>query len=440
MGLGLLGRGVGDAKFLAEEGAELIVTDLKTKEQLADSFKELEQFSNIEFVLGEHRLKDFENRDMIIKAAGVPLDSKFIAEAKKNEIPVEMDASLFARLALAGREGGVEMIGVTGTRGKTTTTMLIYEIARKHFESTTKEVYLGGNIRGTATLPLIRKVKAGDVVVMELDSWQLQGFGEAHISPHISVFTNFMDDHLNYYGGDRKLYFRDKANIFLSQTKDDYLVVGDNLAIEIVKEFGSDLRTKLLRARREKVPSDWNIKLRGEHNLDNIACAIEVGEILGATPEEMREAVESFRPVAGRLQFEKNYHGIYFYNDNNSTTPDATIVGLKALSFKRNTVLIMGGNDKNISMERLIDLIPLYCKAVVLLGGTGTDRIRDRMFKLGDIQVVEEKTLLGSVKHALLLATKGDNILFSPAFTSFGMFKNEYDRGDQFNKIVAELP
>jgi UDP-N-acetylmuramoylalanine--D-glutamate ligase len=184
MGLGILGRGLGYTKFLAECGADLTVTDLKTKKELVTSVKVLSKYKGIKFVLGKHRLEDFRNRDMIIKAAGVPLDSIFIKEAKKNKIPVEMDVSHFAKCAPE-----VMIVGVTGTRGKSMTTALIYEILSafakasagqgkpiNKFWANKPRVFLGGNVRGVATLPLLEKVKAGDILVCELDSWQLQGF------------------------------------------------------------------------------------------------------------------------------------------------------------------------------------------------------------------------------------------------------------------------
>ncbi len=437
MGLGLLGRGLGDVRFLAEEGAELVVTDLKTKEQLADSLKSLDGLANITYVLGEHRLKDFQDRDMIVKAAGVPLDSPYIAEARKNNIPIEMDASLFAKLTI-----GVTIVGVTGTRGKTTTTSLIYEIAKRHFEGTHTKVFLGGNIRGTATLPLIREVKAGDVMVLELDSWQLQGFGEAKISPHISVFTNFLDDHLNYYKGDRNLYFEDKAQIFLHQTKGDVFVCDDAIAIEVIKRYGADFKGALIKSKTAKIPLDWKPHIRGEHNRENIALAIEAGKALGATMEEIREAIERFRGVPGRLEFLVNYKGIYFYNDTTATTPDATFAGLKTLSFNKNVILIMGGADKGLNMDKLIHALPEYTKEVILLTGTnttGSERIKEVLLNFPSIKLVLATSLSGAVTHALSSAEKGDVVLFSPAFASFGMFKNEYDRGDRFNEIVSSL-
>ena len=138
MGLGILGRGVNVAKFLAERGAELTITDLKTEEQLASSLKKLSQFSNIKYVLGKHELTDFAGKDMIIKAAGVPLDSIYIAEARKNDIPIEMDASLFVKLA-----EGVVIVGVTGTRGKSTVTHLIYEILKEAFKKQNEKFFSG---------------------------------------------------------------------------------------------------------------------------------------------------------------------------------------------------------------------------------------------------------------------------------------------------------
>src|SRR5579872_2717962 len=208
MGLGLLGRGVGDARFLARHGAELIVTDLKSAEQLHESVAALKEFPTITYRLGEHRLEDFRDRDLIVKAAGVPLNSPYIAEAKKRGIPVRMSADLFAEFA------GVPIVGVTGTRGKSTVTHMLGRI----LQQAERAVLLGGNVRGISTLAQLNAVTPDTIAVLELDSWQLQGFGEARLSPQVAVFTTFFPDHMNYYGDDMRAYFADKANIFLNQT------------------------------------------------------------------------------------------------------------------------------------------------------------------------------------------------------------------------------
>ncbi len=441
MGLGLLGKRLGDIAFMAEMGAKVLVTDLKSARELAPSIKKLKKYKNhakgrasIKYVLGEHRMEDFKNCDFVLKGQGVALDSPYIKYAKKNGIPIEMDESLFAKLAPE-----VKIIGVTGTRGKTTTTVLIYEILKE----AGIRVHLGGNIRGTAALPLLKDVRDGDYVVFELSSWQLQGLGEAKISPHISVFTNFMPDHMNYYGSTEltiskamQKYFEDKSYIFKFQKKDDVLILGSSMR-NVVK----NIKSKKIFADIKHIPKSWHINLPGKHNLENIACAIEVARVLKIDEEIIKKVIKHFNPVSGRLEFVKNIKGIDIYNDNNSTTPEATQVALLALgeiiSKKQNIILIMGGADKNLELKRLIENINKYVKALILIPGNGTDRLLSgKKLKIENYKV---KNLDEAVKKSMNLASQKDIILFSPAFTSFGMFDNEYDRGDQFMKIVKTL-
>ncbi len=424
MGLGLLGRGVGDAEFMAKLGADLIITDLKSAEELKPSLERLKRFPTITVHVGGHQLEDFRDRDFILKAAGVPLDSLFIAEARRKGIPIEMDASLFSKLAPP-----ITVIGVTGTRGKSTTAALIYEILK----DAGKRVFLGGNIKDVATLPLLEKVLEGDFVVLELDSWQLQGFGESMISPHIAVFTTFLPDHMNYYNGDMQTYFSDKANIFKFQKPGDHLVVGEDIA----DKFDWSDAGEVLVAHRAGVPRDHMVHLPGGHNRLNAACAIAVAKLLGIrTVKGTRAAFNRFAGLAGRLELKRMVNGVTYYNDSNATTPDATIAGLRAIgdSHKKKIVLIMGGSDKGLNMSALIDEIPNYCKQVLLLPGSGTTKIKD-----GLPDAIPAVDLKDAVLKAKGLVVEGDIVLFSPAFASFGLFKNEYDRGEQFNKILTEL-
>ncbi|MBI2631147.1 UDP-N-acetylmuramoyl-L-alanine--D-glutamate ligase [Candidatus Nomurabacteria bacterium] len=444
VGLGLLGKRLGDIAFLAENGAKVLVTDLKTEKELAPSIKKLKKYNlprngrgNITYVLGEHRLEDFDSCDFVLKGQGVPLDSRYIKYADSKGIPIEMDESLFAKLAPK-----VKIIGVTGTRGKSTTTILIYEILK----ASGMRVHLGGNIKGTAALPLLNVVKDWDVVVFELSSWQLQGFGEAKISPNISVFTNFMPDHMNYYKDNLKEYLKDKSYIYKFQKKparnaahsaaggDNVLVLGPSLKGKI-----RDIKGKLLTANIKNIPKTWKIKLKGKHNLENIACAIEVARVLKVKEEIIRKTVENFKAVSGRLELVKTVKGIEIYNDTNSCTPEATSVALQALGSKnKNIVLIMGGSDKNLDFKSLLKDIKKYAKAVVLLPGNGTNRIIKDLKKT-KVSVYEEKNLKDAIEKSLGLASRQDILLFSPAFASFNMFKNEYDRGEQFMKIIKSL-
>ncbi|MBI2048001.1 MAG: UDP-N-acetylmuramoyl-L-alanine--D-glutamate ligase [Parcubacteria group bacterium] len=433
IGLGVLGRGVGDAEFLAECGAELIVTDLKSEKELSESVERLKKYKNIAFVLGEHRMEDFKNRDMVITSAGTPLDSPYIAEARKNNIPVEMSTALFAALS------GAYIIGVTGTRGKTTVAHLLYEILQK----VGKKVFLGGNVRGVSTLAMLKEVKRGDYAVLELDSWQLQGFGVRKISPNMAIFTNFMPDHMNYYGGDMRAYWKDKEHIFAHQTENDYLITTNKIT-RYIEEFDMKRHIKGKVVIAEEFPKNWRLKILGEHNKQNCAIAIAAARTLSIPDEIIREIVEHFSGVSGRLEFLREVHGVKIYNDTTATTPDATIAALEALAPRQNSgqnqnkkiVLILGGADKGLDMSGLIKEIPKYCGKVILLPGTGTDNLR---FKNADLRFKNVKNLKEAVHEAMNEAKKGDIILFSPAFASFGLFKNEFDRGEQFCNIVSEL-
>lgn len=425
MGLGLLGRGIGDARFLAESGAILTVTDLKTSEELKTSINALEDYPDITFVLGRHRVEDFVNADLVIKGAGVPRDNEYISAAREAGVSVKMSTSLFAELSPA------TIIGVTGTRGKSTTTHLVYDILRK----AGKNVFCGGNVRGVSTLSHLPESTPDEIAVLELDSWQLQGFGEAHISPHIAGFTTFMRDHMNYYKNDEKQYLEDKANIFLYQTDNDYLVLGPQVKDLISDTYGEKIQSQIYCVEPTDVS---NPSLLGEHNRANVAVAKQIALLCGIKEGVINRAIEDFDGVPGRLQKVGEIHGVTIYNDTTATTPDATIAAIKALGEKQNIVLIMGGADKGLDMSPLIDEIGNTCKWVVLLAGTGTDRVRGDLEKM-NIGVRDVANMNEAVRDAFQLADKGDVVLLSPGFASFGLFKNEFDRGDQFMDAVERI-
>jgi len=422
MGLGLLGRGVGDAKYLAECGAELIVTDLKTREQLAESVVQLESFPHITFILGEHRFEDFRNRDFILKAAGVPFDSPYIAEAGKNNIPIRMSADLFAEIS------GVLCIGVTGTRGKSTVAHMVHAILKE----AKKAVLLGGNVRGISTLALLKEVTPEQIAVLELDSWQLQGWGGAKISPHIAIFTTLYPDHLNYYHDDLDAYLTDKANIFLCQTAEDTLILGAQCAPTIIDRYGEKIVSKTRVVDMSKLPDTWVLRIPGLHNRYDAALALAAVRACAIPDEVSRRALESFAGVPGRLERIAEVKGVTVYNDTTSTTPEATLAALSALD-PAHTVLIMGGTDKGLDMGALLLKLG-EVKRVILLAGTGTSRVLEF---LPNASVFDD--LGKAVREAFVSTETGDTILFSPAFTSFGMFKNEFDRGDQFTALVQAL-
>lgn len=436
MGLGLLGRGVGDALFLAECGADLIVTDLKTEEQLRESVNQLKNFPNVTFTLGEHKLEDFEGRDVILVAAGVPDNSPYIAHAREMGARLTQSAALFAELTK------MPIIGVTGTRGKSTTSAMIHHVLQV---VTGEEIIYGGTVRGVSNLQLLKKAKEDSLAVFELDSWQLQGFGWANISPQIAVFTNFMEDHLNYYQTDGRTkeeamnaYFADKANIFIHQEDSGTLITTPEV-FDRAKRYAQGknitIGQEVVLVDPSVLPEDMLLSMPGEHNRMNAALAYEALKAVSLPDEEIFEGLASFPGVEGRLQLVTEVNGVKIYNDNNATTPTATARGIESVAQGTNVILLCGGTDKGIDLDPLPKVIEQHCAHVVLYSGNGTEKLKT-VFPVS-VTYEEHATLEECVKALIATSVPGNVILFSPGFASFGSeFKNEYDRNDQFLNLI----
>jgi UDP-N-acetylmuramoylalanine--D-glutamate ligase len=439
MGLGLLGRGVGDAAYIAAAGAaEVIVTDLKSEADLAESVEQLKQYDNIQFVLGEHREQDFRDRDFVLVAAGVPMDSPYLQVAREADVPLKQSAALFAELAK------IPVIGVTGTRGKSTVTAMIHHVLSV---TTGEHIIKGGNVRGVSNLQLLKEVTDDSVAVMELDSWQLQGWGWAEMSPQIAVFTSFMEDHLNYYQSNNRdreaamaAYFADKANIFRFQEESGVLITTPEVFERVKALPGASLGQEVVLADASAIPEDAHLAMPGEHNRLNAALAYEALKAVSLTEEEIFTALASFPGVEGRLQLLATVDNVRIYNDNNATTPQATEAALAALDLgNQNIILIAGGDDKQIDVAPLAEAIKQHCKHVILTPGTGTDRMLAALERNSTVnRTIVAEDLPQAVEEARLAATAGDIILFSPAFASFGQYANEYERNDEFVTLISE--
>ncbi len=426
MGLGLLGRGLGDTIFLARLGAKVTVTDLKNANELAPSIEALKGLP-IKFRLGEHREEDFANADMIIRNADVPKSSPYLAMAKERNIPVEMDESLFCKI-FKGR-----VVGVTGTRGKTTTTTLVHNILIK----ANKSAYLAGNIKGAATLPLLDKVNEDSIVTLELSSWQLQGFHDSCVSPNASVFTNIYPDHLNRYSG-MEDYIEDKKAIYLYQKQDDFCVFNgmqeETAALANYAPAGKAFFSL------GEIPESWKIKLPGKHNLENAAAAITLARALNIEDAAIKEAVEEFPGVEHRLQWLGEARGVGFINDTTSTTPVSGVAAIESVGSRR-ILLIAGGADKKLDLTSYAEKITEGVEHVALLDGTATNKLRRAIIELGgsDKIIGTYKDMEAATSDLFDLAKEGDVILLSPGCASFGLFANEFHRGEIFMDIVHRL-
>jgi UDP-N-acetylmuramoylalanine--D-glutamate ligase len=423
MELGVLGRGVGDAEYLAQQGALVTVTDMKSETQLTPLIERLKKYNNIKFVFGGHNTEDFTTADVIIKAAGVPINSPYIDAAKEANIPIYMSTALAAYEA---RKAGATIVGVTGTRGKSTVAHMIYEVLHQ----TGRRAHLAGSARLTSTLAQVPHYKDGDVVVFELDSWQLQGFGDLRFSPDIAVFTNLMLDHQHYYPTITE-YFEDKACIFRFQRESDVLIVGTDIEKQIVASHPPVLPIV-------PKPLDEHISLTvpGQHNRENAALAYETLRALQVPEQKIASELSQFQGLEGRLQYLEEKRGVKVYNDSTATTPEATIAAVNALREVRgHIVIIVGGTDKTSTYGDFSRAILDTCVGVILLKGTNIDKLK---LLLPNARIAE--TLQDAVNVAFQIAKKGDAILFSPGCPPFGMYKNEFERDAAFIKLINERP
>ncbi len=452
-GIGLQGGGVGTIRFLVENGAKVIATDIKSKKELSHSLEQLKDLKNIEYVLGQHRQEDFTKVDMVIKTPQAPWTNKHIKLALSNNIPVEVDSSLFFKLCKN------LIIGITGTKGKTTTSHLIYHILKKSGKNPIK---IG--IGQMPVLDRLKILKKNSVVVFELSSWRLSGLTNAKSSPQIGVFTNFFPDHMNYYRTMDE-YLTDKKNIFIHQKPNDWFIC--NRDDDTVRELCCQAVGNVIAvANNEHISSGRSIfcedgeifinngidiecamfvtdlPLRGLHNVNNVMCAIGATVAYGISNKKIIAAVKSFRGVAHRLEFVAEKKGVKYFNDTAATNPHSACAALE--SFDEPIILIAGGVDKNLSYNEFAKSIAHNVKGVVFIKGTATDKIIRLIKKeldYGDEKMSFEivDAMDKAVEIASIGARSGDVVLLSPGAASFGIFANEFDRGNQFKRVVESL-
>jgi UDP-N-acetylmuramoylalanine--D-glutamate ligase len=441
MGLGLHGSGIASARYASQQGAVVRVTDLRSAVILAPSLAALAGLS-IEYVLGEHRIEDFLWAEVVIHVPGVRRDSSYLRVARENGACIEQEIALFF-LACPGK-----IIGITGTRGKTTTTTLIYQILRANGMPTV----IGGNVSGVETLSLLPAISPETLVVLELSSWQLEGLAPHKMSPFVSVMTNIYPDHLDTYTGMEE-YAEAKANIFRYQNEKDLAIFNfDNLW---TRRLGEEAKAKTWYTSVERwgsfarhstyvLPFTFSeTPMVGRHNLENILLATTTARLLGVPDKVIVSTVRNFHGVTQRLEEIAVVNGVHYINDTTSTTPVAGRVALNA--FDGPIVLVAGGNTKYLPLEDWPETIVKKCRDVVLLEGTGTleliRAIEDARQKLGIADPVRGvfDDFKAAMDTAVSLTHAGDVLLFSPGFTSFGMFLNEFDRGDKFVAYVRRL-
>ncbi|MBW3632221.1 MAG: UDP-N-acetylmuramoyl-L-alanine--D-glutamate ligase [Chloroflexi bacterium] len=449
VGLGTRAGGLGVARYLAQEGAEVTVTDLRPREALTEPLTQLAGLP-IRYVLGGHEERDFtpERADLIVRNPGVPRRAPLLELARSHGIPIEMEMSLFFRACPS------PIIGVTGTKGKTTVSTLIGELLR----STFPEIVVAGNM-GISALDQLPRLCHDVPVVIELSSWQLEALIEHGLSPRVAVLTLIAEDHLNTYDGFAD-YAATKRGIVRHQRPGDWLVVNrdDSEAwraaaqtAATVVPFGEGDRghdgawlADGLLWRWQGAETHWPLPtspaLAGRHGARNALAALAAAMVTGANAEAISNGLAAFRGVRDRMEMVAVIDGVMFINDTTATAPIAAVAALDALSRRRGQVhLLAGGADKRLDPSPLAEAAVRHDARVYLFTGTATPALYTALESQGVTPRGPFAGMADAVKAAWEAAAPGDVIVLSPGCASFGLFRDEFDRGDRFREAVMAL-
>ena len=447
MGLGLNGGGLASARFFARHGAEVTVTDMKTAAELAPSIEALAEFPAIRFILGTHELDDFSNADMVLKNPGVKLAGNRYLESAKS---IESDVSVFLRFSQA------PVLAVTGSKGKSSTvSALHYGMKQLGYP-----VFLGGNIT-VSPLSFLEETGPDTPVVLELSSWQLADLrGRGLLKPRVALITPIMSDHQNWYGSmdayvaDKKLLYADMGPesrllcnaddgwgaIFASETRAavHWYTARDTLPDPASNGawLTGDGRGIMRKDGNETGILPEKLAVPGAHMRQNLLNAAQMMVLYGADAKAAGDALATFPGIEHRLEFFHEENGVRYYNDSAATIPEAAAAA--AASFEKPVILLCGGTDKNLEFTPLAEAAR-NVQRLLLLDGTGTEKL---------IPLLAERNIpfdgpFGSlealVEAAKRRASPGDIVVFSPGATSFGMFKNEFDRGRKFKGLFQQF-
>ncbi len=440
-GLGISGIGAG--KILEAHGADVVLYDGNQKLTEEKVRKQLGEDSNARIVIGEFPEEILENLDMTVLSPGVPTDLPVIEKMRKQGVTV------IGEVELAYQYGKGDVLAITGTNGKTTTTTLLGEIMKNYQDN----VYVVGNI-GTPYTTAASLMTDDTITVAEMSSFQLESIVD--FRPRVSAILNFTPDHLNRHHT-MEAYVNAKKNIAKNQTEDDYCIL--NYEDELTREFGKEVKAKVLyfSSQRkleegiyledgniiyhygnvsEKICHVDELQILGTHNHENVMAACAMAAVYGVPVEKIRESVKAFKGVEHRIEYVTEKDGVAYYNDSKGTNPDAAIKGIQAMN--RPTVLIGGGYDKGSEYTEWINSFDGKVKKLILIGDT-KEKIAEDARKCGFTDYEFADTFEEAVLTAAKIAESGEAVLLSPACASWDMFPSYEVRGEKFKEIVKSL-
>lgn len=396
----------------------------------------------VEVILGELPLEVLDSLSLTVISPGVPTDLPIVEEMRRRKIPI------WGEIELAYVFGKGEVLAITGTNGKTTTTALLGEIMKE----AGKDTFVVGNI-GNPYTDIALETKSDSVIVAEMSSFQLETVHT--FRPKVSAILNITPDHLNRHHT-MEAYIEAKEKIAGNQTKTDFCIL--NYEDEVTRKFGEKIEAEVLffssqrKLKRGVYLENGSIvfdlgekiqlchveelQLLGTHNYENVMAAAAMAFSYGIPIKSIQKTVKKFKGVEHRIEFVAEKNGVAYYNDSKGTNPDAAIRGIRAM--KRPTLLIGGGYDKESSYEEWIQSFDGKVKKLVLIGAT-KEKIAETAEKLGFKDVVLADTFEEAFSLCVEMAAPGDAVLLSPACASWGMFKNYEERGDKFKELVNQL-
>tara|TARA_B100001094_G_scaffold107070_1_gene103105 strand:+ start:26170 stop:27510 length:1341 start_codon:yes stop_codon:yes gene_type:complete len=433
--------GVGTAYLASQNGINVFLSD---KNFIELKYRNILIKNNIEFEEGIHSIEKVLKASEIVKSPGIPNDSILVAKIIKNNIPI------ISEIEFASRFTNAKIIGVTGSNGKTTTTSLIYHILK----SSGLNVGIGGNI-GNSFAFLVAKNNY-DFIVLELSSFQLEGISK--FKPIIAVITNLSPDHLERYEFNFNRYVNAKFNIILNQKNSDYLVynsedskINEELNSREINSFkipfsfskGNSFNQTYLENKNIKSEINKNkfmisiesLSLKGRHNVQNSMAAATVAQLLNITNQDIKESLSNFQSISHRMEHVLTIQKVKYINDSKATNVNAVFYALD--SMKNSTVWIVGGVDKGNDYDQLLPLVREKVKAIICLG-LDNKKIIDTFSSISDL-IIEVTSMREAVNSAYRIAKPNDSVLLSPACSSFDLFENYEDRGNQFKESVRKL-
>ena len=433
---GMARSGYEVAKFLHKYNNEIIVTD--AKEQDEDKVKELENLGIKVIITNKPEDLLDESFDYMVKNPGIIKTHPCVVKAHNLGLEVINEVEV-AYLFLPKN---INIIAITGSNGKTTTTTITYNILKE----AGLPVHLAGNI-GTPLSKLVEEIKENDYLVMEISDHQLVDMYKFH--PSIAVLTNLSQVHLDFHGNSYDNYKNTKKKLFLNMNEEDvaFLNYNNSDVVELTKDLKTNkkyfstntktdcyLKDNKIYFEDELIINTNDILVKGLHNYENIMCAIMVAKTLKINNEVIIKVLKEFNGVEHRLEFVRNLNNRLFYNDSKSTNNESTITALK--SFDKPTILLLGGLDRNIPFDALTPYMT-YVKEVICYGET-KNKLKEYCDSINKKCIVLDN-LLESTKKAYEISNEGDVILLSPACASWDQYKTFEERGEEFKKIVNEL-